>query len=366
VLLLPPGAAPDAAGVRAALDLLATRPDLRGIVEVPEEPAESCVALGLLLWPERVGAVLLAPGVLDAVRAGDCGNETLDRCRIAIRTAAALEVTRPTHPIAPGHGSADPDLAARLGREALAAFSLEDLFPALRTAEGASQRYPLMLDLASTLLQTGRLSDGFAVGSAAQRLAERRDTGVDPERLAWLVGSAAAAAGSCPDPDADPCVSLVLPTLNRPALLARALASVAAQAFGDLEVIVVNDGGRDPARVVEPFRSLLGGGGRLTLVSHDRNRGLAETRNTGLRLARGRWVGFLDDDDRLLPNHLAALVPRLELGARMVYADWCRRCSASARCCSRPGASIRPCPCSRTGTCGCAPRSGRHRSVSDA
>ena len=84
---------------------------------------------------------------------------------------------------------------------------------------------------------------------------------------------------------------------------------------------MVDDGGSSPEPVLARFRHALGGGGRLTLVSHDRNRGLAAARNTGMRLARGRFVGFLDDDDRLLPNHLAALLPTLRRGARVVYGD---------------------------------------------
>ena len=51
----------------------------------------------------------------------------------------------------------------------------------------------------------------------------------------------------------DPAVTIVLPTFNRPRLLRRALASIAAQTFSDFEVIVIDDAGVDPTSVVESF-----------------------------------------------------------------------------------------------------------------
>ncbi len=62
--------------------------------------------------------------------------------------------------------------------------------------------------------------------------------------------------------------------------------------------------------------------GRITLVNHDRNRGLAASRNTGLRLAKGVYIAYLDDDDRFLPDHLGTLVACLERGEHHVaYSD---------------------------------------------
>ncbi|KAA1014053.1 glycosyltransferase [Pseudonocardia sp. EV170527-09] len=108
-----------------------------------------------------------------------------------------------------------------------------------------------------------------------------------------------------------PLVSVIVPTFNRPHLLAEALGSVAAQegmAAGAVQTVVVNDGGADVTAVVEAARA---GGLAVTAVTHRHQRGLPSARNTGLDHARGRYVAFLDDDDEFLPTHLQAALARL-------------------------------------------------------
>lgn len=115
-----------------------------------------------------------------------------------------------------------------------------------------------------------------------------------------------------------PMVSVIVPTFNRPERLRTALHSIAGQSFQDYEVVVVNDGGTSVESVVTDLNH----DGRITLVSHDRNRGLAASRNTGLRQAKGKYVCYLDDDDRYLPNHLETLVSHLEESElKVAYTD---------------------------------------------
>ena len=98
-----------------------------------------------------------------------------------------------------------------------------------------------------------------------------------------------------------PLFSIVLTTYNRPRLLKDALASLAAQTLQDFEVVLVNDHG-------EPVETLLQSWDfPITYVYLGRNRGLSAARNAGLRLARGRHIAYLDDDDIYLPEHLANL-----------------------------------------------------------
>ncbi len=114
-----------------------------------------------------------------------------------------------------------------------------------------------------------------------------------------------------------PKVSVIVPTYNRPDRLKEALQSILRQTCQDFEIVVVNDGGFDVAATVAALND-----GRITYIQHDRNRGLAASRNTGLTAASGTYIAYLDDDDRYLPNHLETLVTVLEQGEyKVAYSD---------------------------------------------
>ncbi|HWY14139.1 MAG TPA: glycosyltransferase [Rhizomicrobium sp.] len=97
-----------------------------------------------------------------------------------------------------------------------------------------------------------------------------------------------------------PLVSVIIPTIHRPELVRRAIASVTVQSLRDLEIIVVIDG-RDRATVDvldkldEP---------RLRVVQNPSSLGPGRARNAGAEIASGEWLAFLDDDDEWLPNKL--------------------------------------------------------------
>lgn len=113
-----------------------------------------------------------------------------------------------------------------------------------------------------------------------------------------------------------PLFSVVLTTYNRPELLKDALTSVDRQGLKDFELIVVNDNGV----VVESL--LAGYDFPITYVRQGRNQGPAAARNAALRLARGQYVVFLDDDDLYLPNHLQELAAALKAHPdSVVYTD---------------------------------------------
>jgi glycosyltransferase involved in cell wall biosynthesis len=99
-----------------------------------------------------------------------------------------------------------------------------------------------------------------------------------------------------------PEVSVIIPTHNRSDLLELAARSVLAQDGASLEVIIVDDGSTDntPA-VVSSFDDP-----RVRVVRHERPEGQSRSRNDGIRVARGRWIAFLDDDDLWAPDKLSA------------------------------------------------------------
>jgi glycosyltransferase involved in cell wall biosynthesis len=97
-----------------------------------------------------------------------------------------------------------------------------------------------------------------------------------------------------------PAVTVIVPTHNRSKLLRRALVSILGQSYGDFEVIVVDDGSEhSPVDVVNDLDD-----SRIQLLTHETNRGAAGARNTALKVTKGRYVAFLDDDDEWLPEKL--------------------------------------------------------------
>jgi glycosyltransferase involved in cell wall biosynthesis len=115
-----------------------------------------------------------------------------------------------------------------------------------------------------------------------------------------------------------PLLSAIVRTYDRPQLLERALDSLAAQQYRDLEAVVVNDAGPDVSALLARYA------GRLAIryVHRERNGGLVAAVNDGVRAAQGTYVGYLDDDDLWYPDHAARLVEVLERsGAGVAYAN---------------------------------------------
>ena len=95
-------------------------------------------------------------------------------------------------------------------------------------------------------------------------------------------------------------VSVVIPTLRRPKLVLRALASVFKQTYEQLEVIVVVDGpDEDTTDVLRTLNDP-----RLRVIVNPRSLTAAGARNVGVDHAKGEWVAFLDDDDEWLPSKI--------------------------------------------------------------
>ena len=97
---------------------------------------------------------------------------------------------------------------------------------------------------------------------------------------------------------AKPLVSVIIPAYNSADFIDEALKSVFDQTYKDLEIIVVDDGSTDDTRaVLEKY------GDRVNYHYQDNN-GPASARNRGIKLARGKYIAFLDADDLWLPTKL--------------------------------------------------------------
>lgn len=120
--------------------------------------------------------------------------------------------------------------------------------------------------------------------------------------------------------DQSPLVSVVIPTHNRANLLRRAVDSVIAQSLKELEIIIVDDASTDDTsacceQIVDP---------RAKKIQHQQTRGGAAARNTGIAIANGEYVAFLDDDDEWMPDKLVQQVDLLKRNpnAGLIYTGY--------------------------------------------
>ena len=141
--------------------------------------------------------------------------------------------------------------------------------------------------------------------------------------------SAAAQSAPCHDFDVERSpatkVTVVIPTRNRLGFLTDAIDSIRAQTLTNWQVVVVDDASDDGS--TEKLEELLGHDARLHLVALSERSERSTARNAGLAKAKGQYVLFLDDDDRLLPTALERLAGALDaepaasvaIGARRAF-----------------------------------------------
>jgi glycosyltransferase involved in cell wall biosynthesis len=100
-------------------------------------------------------------------------------------------------------------------------------------------------------------------------------------------------------------LSVIIPVYNTAAYLPQCLDSAINQTLQNIEIICVDDCGSDNSAGI--LRRYARRDARLKISRHQRNLGLGAARNTGIRLARGAYIGFLDSDDWLDTDYFAGL-----------------------------------------------------------
>jgi glycosyltransferase involved in cell wall biosynthesis len=102
-----------------------------------------------------------------------------------------------------------------------------------------------------------------------------------------------------------PKVSIIMPCFRMGAFVSKALGSVKGQTYTNWELIAIDDCGPEDgtSEAVSAFASDCENG-RINLIRHETNRGVGAARNTGLNLATGELVAFLDPDDYWMPDYL--------------------------------------------------------------
>ncbi len=102
-------------------------------------------------------------------------------------------------------------------------------------------------------------------------------------------------------------VSVIIPTHDRPKTLRRAVMSVQNQSYPHIEIIIVNDG----QKIIDQHIQNLGEF-PIHVVQNKHTKGACGARNTGLEIATGGYISFLDDDDEYMPNCIEIFVNEID------------------------------------------------------
>ena len=93
--------------------------------------------------------------------------------------------------------------------------------------------------------------------------------------------------------------SIIIPTYNRAHLIVATINTVLAQTFTDYELLIIDDGSTDnTTAIITTLNSP-----KINYIKTE-NYGVAHARNTGIKAAKGQYIGFLDSDDSMETHHL--------------------------------------------------------------
>lgn len=103
-------------------------------------------------------------------------------------------------------------------------------------------------------------------------------------------------------------ISVIVPVYNVEPYLRVCLDSIINQTYKNIEIIIVNDGSTDKSEMIcEEYKK---NDHRIVLINQ-RNSGLSAARNSGVKVARGRYIGFVDSDDFIYPDMYECLVKNM-------------------------------------------------------
>ena len=110
-----------------------------------------------------------------------------------------------------------------------------------------------------------------------------------------------------------PKVSIIIPLYNAEDYIRVTLLSLRNQTMQDFEIVIVDDCSTDNSlKIVKEFKETDDLGEKIRLIELEKNGGISNTRNVGLRFSKGEYVTFLDNDDMLIPKALEIFVNMAE------------------------------------------------------
>ena len=106
-----------------------------------------------------------------------------------------------------------------------------------------------------------------------------------------------------------PTISIIIPVYNAEKYLKDCITSVLSQTYYNLEIILIDDGSTDSSsQLVDVYAK---SDSRIKTI-HQKNTGLSGARNTGLKIATGKYVTFVDSDDQIAPGMVKGLLTALQ------------------------------------------------------
>lgn len=117
-----------------------------------------------------------------------------------------------------------------------------------------------------------------------------------------------------------PLVSIVIPSYQSAQFVTKAIDSCLSQTYQNIEIIVIDDGSTDDTK--EILSSYIKS--QEICYTFQENKGLSGARNTGLKIARGEYIQFLDADDTITPNKVKLQIEYLQKNKLYigVYSDY--------------------------------------------
>lgn len=115
-------------------------------------------------------------------------------------------------------------------------------------------------------------------------------------------------------------LSIIVPIYNVERYLERCIESILVQTYTDFELILVNDG--SPDRCAEIMEQYAQKDSRIVTI-HQENKGVSAARNAGLKIAQGKYVGFVDPDDWIDEKMYKIMIEKLdETESDMACCNW--------------------------------------------
>lgn len=119
----------------------------------------------------------------------------------------------------------------------------------------------------------------------------------------------------------NPSLSIIMPVYNASQFVSEAIQSALNQTYKDLELIIINDGSSDNSKsIIKSFTD-----SRIKYFENKKNSGIVFSRNRGLKLANGEYIGMLDADDIAFPEKFEEQIAFLQKNTSFgMVGSWAR------------------------------------------